>query len=82
VQELLTKFNVSGVSIAVIKDFKISWARGQGIADVETGASVTPETLFQAASISKTVAAIVSLKAIQDGRFTRDQDINTILKSR
>ena len=38
VQELLTKFNVPGVSIAVIKDFKIEWARGYGIADVETGA--------------------------------------------
>lgn len=53
VRELLTKFNVPGVSIAVIKDFKIEWARGYGIADVETGAAVTPDTMFQAASISK-----------------------------
>ena len=81
VQELLTKFNVPGVSIAVIKDFKIEWARGYGIADVETGAPVTPDTMFQAASISKPVAAMVSLKAVQDKRFTLDQDINTILKS-
>src|SRR5688572_16191298 len=80
VQELLTKFNVPGVSIAVIKDFKIEWARGYGIADVETGAPVTPDTMFQAASISKPVAAMVSLKAVQDKRFTLDQDINTILK--
>ena len=61
VQELLTKFNVPGVSIAVIKDFKIEWARGYGIADVETGAPVTPDTMFQAASISKTVAAMDAL---------------------
>jgi CubicO group peptidase (beta-lactamase class C family) len=81
VQELLTKFNVPGVSIAVIKDFKIEWARGYGIADVETGAPVTPDTMFQAASISKTVAAMVSLKAVQDKRFGLDQDINTILKT-
>jgi CubicO group peptidase (beta-lactamase class C family) len=81
VQELLTKYNVPGVSIAVIKDFKIEWTRGYGIADVETGATVTPDTMFQAASISKTVAAMVSLKAVQDKRFSLDQDINTILKS-
>ena len=81
VQELLTKFNVPGVSIAVIKDFKIEWARGYGIADVTTGAPVTPDTMFQAASISKPVAAMVSLKAVQDKRFSLDQDINTILKS-
>jgi CubicO group peptidase (beta-lactamase class C family) len=81
VQELLTKFNVPGVSVAVIKDFKIEWARGYGIADVATGAPVTPDTMFQAASISKPVAAMASLKAVQEKRFSLDQDINTILRS-
>jgi CubicO group peptidase (beta-lactamase class C family) len=81
VQSLLNQFHVPGVSIAVIKDFKIEWARGYGVADVETGAAVTNDTMFQAASISKTIAAMTSLKAVQDGRFTLDQDVNTILKS-
>src|SRR3954468_14456223 len=81
VQSLLTQFKVPGVSIAVIKNFTLDWAQGYGVADVATGATVTANTLFQAASISKTVAAMTSLKAIQDGRFTLDQDVNTILKS-
>lgn len=81
IDALLKKFNVPGVSIAVIKDFKIDWARGYGIADAETTIPVTVETMFQAASISKPVAAMVSMKAVQDGRFTLDQDVNTILKS-
>ena len=81
VQELLTRFHVPGVSVAVIKDFKIAWAKAYGIADVETGGAVTDRTMFQAASISKTIAAMASMKAVQDGRFTLDQDVNTILKS-
>lgn len=78
---LLKTFSVPGVSIAVIKDFRIDWARGYGLADVDTATPVTAETMFQAASISKPVAAMVSMKAVQDGRFALDQDVNTILTS-
>lgn len=81
IDKLLTQFNVPGISIAVIKDFKIDWARGYGLADAEARMPVTADTLFQAASISKTVAAMTSMRAVQDGRFALDQDINTILSS-
>jgi CubicO group peptidase (beta-lactamase class C family) len=79
--QIMDRFHVPGVSVAVVKDFKIHWAQGWGVADVKTGARVSAETMFQAASISKPVAAMASLKAVQDGKFSLDQDINTILKS-
>ncbi len=81
VRDLMKQLKVPGVSIAVIKDFKIVATYAYGVADVETGEPVTTETMFQAASISKPVAAMASLKAVQEGRFSLDQDINTILKS-
>ena len=81
VEALMKQFSVPGVSIAIIKDFKIAATYAYGVADAESGAKVTPDTMFQAASISKPIAAMVSLKAVQNGLFTLDQDVTTILKS-
>ncbi|WP_405282986.1 serine hydrolase domain-containing protein [Gaopeijia maritima] len=79
--ELMEHFHVPGMSVAVIHDFDIHWARGYGTADVETGAAVDTETMFQAASMSKPVAAMGSLRAVQDGLFGLDDDVNDILTS-
>jgi len=80
-QQVMERFRVPGVSVAVIKDFKIDWAKGYGLADVESGMRVDADTMFQAASISKPVAAMAAVRAAQDGRFGLDQDINAILTS-
>jgi CubicO group peptidase (beta-lactamase class C family) len=80
-QQVMERFHVPGVSVAVIKDFDIHWAAGYGVADVESGSRVDTDTIFQAASISKPVAAMAAVRAAQDGRFSLDADINTILKS-
>src|SRR3954452_18676108 len=56
--ELMRLYNVPGLSIAVIDDFKIAWARGYGVKEAGSNAPVTVRTLFQAASISKPVAAV------------------------
>lgn len=79
--ELMRTFGVPGLSVAVIHDARIQWAKGYGVADVSTGAPVDTATLFQAASISKAVAAMATLRAVQEGRFGLDDDINTILRS-
>jgi CubicO group peptidase (beta-lactamase class C family) len=79
--QLMERMHVPGVSVAVIKDYQIHWAKAYGVADVETGAKVDTDTVFQAASISKPVTAMAMLKAVQDGKFSLDDDINKVLRS-
>src|SRR5262249_15565032 len=55
--ERMQAVHVPGVSIAVIHHGKLQWARGFGVMRIG-GPAVTPETLFQAASISKVVSTL------------------------
>lgn len=79
--ELMQRFRVPGVSIAVIRNYRIHWAKGYGVADVETGQPVDTGTVFQAASISKPVFAMTVVRLAQDGRLSLDDDVNAILQS-
>ena len=70
--------NVPGVSIAFIEDGKVKWTRTYGVATAG-GKALTPETLFQAASMSKAVAAAAALRLADRGRLALDDDINAHL---
>jgi len=77
----MKKYGVNGVSIAVIHDYKIVWAKGYGMADVSEKRPVTDKTLFQAASISKSLNSLGVLKLVESGKISCDSDINKYLKS-
>jgi CubicO group peptidase (beta-lactamase class C family) len=72
--------HVPGVSVAVIHNGAIEWALGFGVVRLG-GAPVTAETLFQAGSISKPVAAIAALRLVEQGRLSLDSDVNQALTS-
>src|SRR6202030_9529 len=76
----MAALHVPGVSIAVIHDGEIEWARGFGVTRIG-GPAVTPETLFQAASISKPVTALAVLHLVQMGKLDLDADVNQYLKT-
>ncbi|UDL89795.1 serine hydrolase [Mesorhizobium sp. PAMC28654] len=76
----MNDLHVPGVSIALIHDGAIQWARGFGVAAVG-GPPVTPDTLFQAGSISKPVSAVAALALVQAGKLDLDTDVNLFLKS-
>lgn len=74
-------YNTQAVSIAVINNGKIEWARGYGVKEAGRSERVTTETLFSAGSISKPVAAMAALNFVQEGKLNLDEDVNNKLVS-
>jgi CubicO group peptidase (beta-lactamase class C family)/predicted transcriptional regulator YdeE len=77
--ELMKTFNVPGVSIAVIENYKIVEAKGYGVIAPGSSTPVTTKTLFQAGSISKPVAATGALSLVEQGKLSLDDDVNNKL---
>ena len=76
----MARLKVPGVSVAFYDHEKIVWTRGYGYADVAAKKRVTPETIFQAGSISKPVAALAALRLVQDGKLNLDENVNAKLR--
>jgi CubicO group peptidase (beta-lactamase class C family) len=79
--ERMKYYNVPEVSVAFFENGRVAWARGYGLADSTTNKAVTPDTLFQAASISKSVTAFAALRLVQQGKLSLDEDVNLKLVS-
>src|SRR5215467_2320320 len=76
IESLMKVFNVPALSVAVIDDYKIVWAKAYGVTEPGSKTPATPKTLFQAGSISKPVAAAGMLALVQQGKLSLDDDVN------
>lgn len=80
-QEGMARRRVPGVSMVVVNDGKVEWTQAYGIRRAGTAERITTQTLFQAASISKPVAATGALRLVQSGKLDLDADVNARLRS-
>ncbi len=78
--DAMRDLKVPGVAIAVVRGGKLDWAQGYGVVSLG-GKPVDADTLFQAGSVSKPVAAVTALALTQEGVLSLDAPINTALKS-
>lgn len=80
-EERRQHYHVPGVSIAVVKDCRLDWSKAYGVADAGTGTPVTEETLFEAASSTKLLTAVIVLRLVERGVLDLDTDVNRYLRS-
>ncbi|HEY6333397.1 MAG TPA: serine hydrolase [Blastocatellia bacterium] len=79
IPRLMEQGDVPGLSIALISDGKIAWNHAFGVKHTSTGAPVTDETVFEAASLSKPVFAYGVLKLADQGRIDLDAPLSKYL---
>lgn len=86
IEAAMARHRVPGCAVATIADGRLDWVQGYGraqgygvTANVATAVPVGADTLFQACSISKAVAATAALRLVQAGRLDLDADINDAL---
>ena len=78
--EELQETNTPGAAIAVISGDRVIFAKGFGVANMETQTSVTPDTLFQIGSITKTFTAAALLTLSTEGKLLLDKPIGNYVK--
>lgn len=70
---------VPGIAVALFNRDAIAWARGFGVSDIATGQPVTPQTVFEACSLSKPVVAFGALKLCDQGLLELDRPLSDYL---
>jgi len=81
ITERMKFYKVPSVSIAVISNGSIVWAKAYGYADAGTRQPANTGTLYQAASITKSVNALGIMKLVQDGKLSLEKDIREYLRT-
>lgn len=79
-EERMAHYGVAGVSIAVVEDGRLLWARGYGLKQAGTTDSVDAETAFSVGSVSKVGTAAITLRLVDEGRLDLDRDVNEYLR--
>jgi CubicO group peptidase (beta-lactamase class C family) len=80
-QERMSYHKIHGLSLAVVHNYQIEWAKAYGWADTSQHRPLTTQTRFQAGSISKSLNGVGVLSLVQDKKIDLYADINNYLTS-
>src|SRR5262245_66612454 len=76
VGRMMEEHGVPGMSVAVVLNFRLAWAKGYGTTELGGNRPVTRRTLFLAGSISKPVTAVGALALVDAEKLSLDEDVN------
>ena len=80
IEDRLATSNVPGATLARIEDGAVAWVAGYGRCSAKTfSPHITGDTIFQAASVSKTITALAILRLVHEDELDLDADVRPML---
>ena len=76
VESVRARLKIPGLSVAIVKDQDLLWAKGFGFADLESRVPATPDTLYSIASLTKTFAATLVMQLVEQGKLDLDEPVS------
>ena len=75
IQDQMTQKNIVGLSVAIVQNNEVTYLKGFGAASIKRNTQVTPQTIFDLASCSKSFTAMATLLLWDDGLIDLDQPL-------
>ena len=72
---LMKAADIPGLSIAIIREGKLLWARGFGVKSTKTNEPVSEDTIFEAASLTKPFFAYIAMELVESGEIDLDKPL-------
>ena len=79
ITQMMEDYNVPGVGLAIVEDGKVSYTKGYGVRDVETGETVTSDTEFPIGSTTKSFTALDMMILVDEGSVDLDAPVTTYI---
>jgi CubicO group peptidase (beta-lactamase class C family) len=76
IPRLMEAANVPGLSMAVVREGRVFWSKAFGVKSRQTNEPVDGNTMFEAASLTKTVTAYAALRLVEGGKFDLDRPLH------
>ena len=76
IDDALRQQSIPGVSVVVIRDHKVMYSAGRGVADIKTGRPMTDETVMYIGSLSKILTAVLALRQVERGALALDDTLD------
>ena len=81
VSEILNRWPTVGLAVGVVRDGRLEFFHGHGVADISTNTPITEDTVFRIASITKTFTAVAMMQLWEQGLVNLDAPANDYLRA-